>query len=344
MELELGQLDRRHEPLRTRHPQRERRLLASLSESGQQVPIVVVRGDAGERYVVVDGFKRVRALVRLGADTVLGTHWDMSEPEALIVDRLLVGSERASALEQGWLLRDLVERFSLAEAELARRFDRSLSWVSRRLGLVRDLPQEVQERVRAGEVVPHVAMKYLLPLARANAADCLSLLAHLGHERPGSRAMGRLYVSYMSGDARTRERLVTDPLLFLRVDEERRRTPTDAGGQLVADLRAVAAIARRVRQRLERWRDEALSAEVHAQADVLLSRAQTELSRLVALWPKEERDAGRADTASGTEAAGAGARDANHRACAGDLARRGAHRALGRHVDHTGGGSQLSRS
>jgi len=343
MELELEQLDRRHEGLRTRHPQRERRLLASLSQSGQQVPIVVVRGGEAERYVVVDGFKRVRALVRLGADTVLGTCWEMSEPEALIVDHLLVGSERVSAVEQGWLLRDLVERFSLGEAELARRFDRSVSWVSRRLGLVRDLPLQVQESVRAGQVMPYVAMKYLLPLARANVGDCLSLLGQLGSERPSSRAMGRLYVCYMAGDARTRERLVADPRLFLRVDEECRRRPTDAGGQLLADLRALAAIARRVRQRLERWREEALSAEVRGQAEVLLCRARTELSRLVTLWPQEDGDAGRADAAGGAEAEGAGARDTHHRAGAGDLAGGGTHGAPGGHFDGARGGPQLAR-
>ena len=343
MDLELQQLDRRYESLRTRHPQRERRLLASLSASGQQVPIVVVRGSEAERYVIVDGFKRVRALVRLGSDTVLGTCWDMSEPEALIVDRLLCGSERASALEQGWLLRDLVERFALTAAELSRRFDRSDSWVSRRLGLVRDLPQEVQERVRAGQVVPHVAMKYLLPLARANATDCLSLLGHLGSERPSSRAMGRLYVSYMAGDARTRERLVADPLLFLRVDEERRRKPTDAGGQLLADLRAVVAITRRVRRRIEHWGDEALSAEVHAQAEVLFCRARTEVEQLALVWPREEHDAGRADAAGRAEAAGAGARDAHDRASPGDLAGSGAHRALRGAGDGAGGPAQLAR-
>jgi ParB/RepB/Spo0J family partition protein len=343
MELELGQLDRRHEGLRTRQPQREKRLLASLSQSGQQVPIVVVRGSEAERYVVVDGFKRVRALVRLGADTVLGTCWELSEPEALIVDRLLVGSERANALEQGWLLRDLVDRFSLGEAELARRFDRSVSWVSRRLGLVRDLPAQVQESVRAGHVIPHVAMKYLLPLARANVHDCLSLLAHLGRERPSSRAMGRLYVCYMAGDVRTRERLVADPLLFLRADEERRRRPTDAGEQLLADLSALAAISRRVRQRLERWCGGSLSAELRGQAEVLLSRAKGELSRLAALWPQEEGDAGRADAAGGAEAEGAGARDAHHRAGAGDLAGGGAHGAAGGHRDGPRRGPQLAR-
>ena len=341
MELELPQLDRRYERLRLCHPERERRLLASLSQFGQQVPIVVVRGSEEQHYVVVDGFKRVRALARLGSDTVQGTCWEMSELEALIVERLLEGSERASALEQGWLLRDLVERFALGEAELARRFDRSVSWVSRRLGLVRDLPAQVQEQVRVGRVMPHVAMKYLLPLARANVHDCLSLLAHLGRARPSSRAVGRLYVCYMTGDACTRERLVADPLLFLRVDEERRRKPADAGGQLLADLRGLATLARRVQKRLEHWREEALSSEVRGQAEVLLCRARSELARLVALWPqeREERDAGRADAAGGAEAEGAGARDTHHRAGAGDLARGGAHGAPGGHRGGARGGA-----
>ena len=42
MDLEFHQLDLRFEHLRVRRPDRERRLLASLAASGQQVPIVVV--------------------------------------------------------------------------------------------------------------------------------------------------------------------------------------------------------------------------------------------------------------------------------------------------------------
>jgi ParB family chromosome partitioning protein len=343
MQLEFQQLDRRYELLRRRNPPRERRLLASLSESGQQVPIVVVRGSEPEHYVVVDGFKRVRALARLGLDTVLGTCWELSEPEALIVDRLLCGSERASALEQGWLLRDLVERFALRVDELARRFDRSVSWVSRRLGLVRDLPQQVQDGVREGQVVPHAAMKYLLPLARANVADCLALLAGLRGQRPSSRAMGRLYVAYMAGDARTRERLVADPLLFLRVDEERHRKPSDLCDQLLADLRGLVALAVRVRQRVESWPGEPLSADALAKAELLVSRARNELERLSGVWPEEERDAGRAHTAGDLAAAGAGTRDAHDGASAGDLTRGGAGGAQGGDGGGAGGSPTLAR-
>lgn len=66
MDLELHQLDRRYEALRTRSARRERRLIASLSEVGQQTPLVVVRD--GERWVVVDEYKRVRVPCT-GSDT-----------------------------------------------------------------------------------------------------------------------------------------------------------------------------------------------------------------------------------------------------------------------------------
>jgi hypothetical protein len=45
MQLEFHQLDRPWERLRVRHPARQRRLLTSLAESGQQTPIVVVMAE-----------------------------------------------------------------------------------------------------------------------------------------------------------------------------------------------------------------------------------------------------------------------------------------------------------
>ena len=49
------------------HPGRQRRLLASLAESGQQTPIVVVAVvGQPDRYVVIDGHKRITAISRSG--------------------------------------------------------------------------------------------------------------------------------------------------------------------------------------------------------------------------------------------------------------------------------------
>ena len=97
MQLEFHQLDRRWEHLRVREPQRQRRLLASLADIGQQTPIVVIAcsGD-DQRYLVIDGYKRVAALEQLGRDTVDATVWAMSEAEAVLLSvasfmRLLAG-------------------------------------------------------------------------------------------------------------------------------------------------------------------------------------------------------------------------------------------------------------
>jgi len=84
MQLEFHQLDRRHEHLRMRNPQRQRQLLASLAASGQQTPIVVVTvSDRPGRYLVIDGYKRIAALQQLGRDTVEAVVWPMNEVQAV---------------------------------------------------------------------------------------------------------------------------------------------------------------------------------------------------------------------------------------------------------------------
>ncbi len=85
-----------------RHPARQRRLLASLADSGQQTPIVVVAAeDQADRYVVIDGYKRIAALEQLGRDTVEAVVWPMSEAAAVLLDRSLRLSEHETALEVG---------------------------------------------------------------------------------------------------------------------------------------------------------------------------------------------------------------------------------------------------
>lgn len=248
MDLELHQLDLRYATLRRRDGRRERALLASLSATGQQVPVVVVKSEAG-KFVLVDGYKRVRALQRLHRDTVSAITWALAEPEALLLARLMRTAEGDSALEQGWLLRELHERFGLASTELARRFDKSLSWVSRRLALVSELPETVQELVRKGELSAHAAMKHLVPLARANIDGCLELAPVLAAHGLSSRQIGMLCAAWAAGTPESRTLILSDPLLVIRAEDEARR-PKDRlpRDKLLGDVAAIAAIARRARR------------------------------------------------------------------------------------------------
>ena len=101
MDLEHHQLILRYEHLRIRRADRERRLLASLAEHGQQIPIVVIASEEANRFVVVDGYKRIRALRRLGSDGVQAVCWDTGEVEAVLLGRLMRSGLEETAFEQG---------------------------------------------------------------------------------------------------------------------------------------------------------------------------------------------------------------------------------------------------
>jgi ParB family transcriptional regulator, chromosome partitioning protein len=253
MKLEFHQLDRRYEHLRARNRERQRRLMASLAASGQQTPIVVIAVSKGpDRYLVIDGYKRVAALEQLGRDTVEVIVWDMSEADALVLDRSMRFSEQETALEQGWLLQELERRFGYSLDDLARRFDRSVSWVSRRLALVEQLPETVQQHVRAGEVSAHVAMKYLAPVARANRNDCQRMADTFSKHRFSSRQAGELYTAWRDASASIRQRILDSPELFLKAHQQVSPQPPSPADELLRDLMMVLAITNRASRRLAR--------------------------------------------------------------------------------------------
>jgi len=297
--LELHQLDLRYEKLRTRKPETERKLVASLAEIGQQAPVVVVQGEAPQRFVLVDGYKRVRALRRLAQDLVAATCWDLSEAEALVLDRLMRTGEGATALEQGWLLHELAVRFELALEDLGRRFARSASWVSRRLALVEELPETIQEHVRRGELPAHAAMKHLVPLARANPEACERLVAAIAGKGLTNRQIGQLYAAWRDGLPAIRERVLTAPLLLLKARQAIGTVPDDEGRLLMDDLDMLAAVARRARRRLRQGVFRRLLPPERQEVHRLGAAAHDEMARLAdRLREEEEEHAGARGPAS----------------------------------------------
>ena len=239
MRLELHQLERRWEHLRVRHPARQRRLLASLVEGGQQTPIVVVAiEDQPDRYVVIDGYKRIAALEQLGRDTVEAVVWPMNEAAAVLLDRSLRLSEHETALEVGWLLAELEARFDYGLDELARRFDRSVSWVSRRLALVEVLPDAIQQQVREGKIPAQVALKFLVPAARQSLDDCQRMADIFTHHHCDTRAAGQLYAAWRKSSPAMRKRILDAPELFFKTQRQAAEQKTAAGGgaETIPDL------------------------------------------------------------------------------------------------------------
>src|SRR5271168_4194184 len=327
MQLEFHQLDRRWEHLRVHHPSRQRRLLASLADSGQQTPVVVVpvEGQA-DRYVVIDGYKRIKALEQLGRDTVEAVVWPMSEAAAVLLDRSLRLSEHETALEVGWLLGELEQRFGYNLDELARRFDRSVSWVSRRLAVVEVLPEAIQQQVREGKILAQVALKFLVPVARQSLEDCQRMAVIFAQHHSDTREAGQLYAAWRQGSPAIRKRILDDPELFFKAQRQaQEKALAGTGSELLRDLEMMGAIANRAHRRLAGAAAMELDHQQLKAARHQIDRIQNQLRRIEETIRPEKKphvEPSAAHDDSGT--AHARSEQARDRAGVGNLPRGGA--------------------
>jgi ParB/RepB/Spo0J family partition protein len=292
MQVEINQLELRYAGLRIVERGHRAKLLASVAEQGQHSPVTVVAAEEPERFVLIDGYARVAVLRDLARDVVDAVTLELSEAEALVMSLGLGGQRRRSALEDGWLLHVLMERHGLSLTELSTRLGRSPSWVSRRLALVTVLPDEVQKRVRRGQLSAQVATKYLVPLARANGGQCTTLVSNLRGHRPSVREMQRLYTAWRVADAEQRRKIVERPKLFLKATDPE-EPMGEAAKQLVEDLRVLAAVSRRAERRVDDGADrDAADSERRRIRRAFTNARQSFESLGAAMHPRENTDAG----------------------------------------------------
>jgi ParB-like chromosome segregation protein Spo0J len=255
-ELDLHRLELRYAATRVADAGASRQLTASLERCGQLVPCVVVQDPGGPGVVLIDGYRRVDALHRLGRDTVSVECWPCDLATALV--NLLVRQQNRgfAAIEQALLLRELVLRESLSQRELAVRTGRDVSWVNRRLQLLVGLPDSVLAAVRAGALSSWAASRIVVPLARANSEHAERLLQVLGRERLSTRDLKQWFEHYQSASHAMRERMVEHPRLLLRALEERQTERSSAAlrdgpdGAVASEIRQIEAVIARLRRRL----------------------------------------------------------------------------------------------
>jgi ParB family transcriptional regulator, chromosome partitioning protein len=293
MQVELSELVLRYADLRVRDAARAARMRASLASDGQQSAVTLVAAnDDAQRFVLVDGYLRVAALRALGRDVVDAVLISVSEADALIMAHRLDEVGRRSALEDGWLLDELMRRHGLKQEDLSKRLSRSRSWVSRRLALVLVLPEVAQNSVRDGYIPAQAAMKYLVPLSRDKRVSCERIATNLGRESVTVRETQRLYLAWRTADSALRERIEQLPRLFLQADAATRPDEKSDTELLISDLNAVSKFCFRARQRLT----DGVVDRKRRRLRFAFQEAQRAFATLVELMSIEEEHAGSGHT------------------------------------------------
>jgi ParB/RepB/Spo0J family partition protein len=251
LHLDLHALIPRFAALRLHDPARLGRLKASLERQGQLVPVVAVpEADKQGHWVLIDGYRRREALQSLGEDRIWVAAWERSVDEALMACLARAPDRAWEAIEEAALIEELARRHPLQT--IAQQLGRDVSWVSRRLSLIKALPEDLLDQVRAGQISLWAASRILVPLARANAEHARTLMEKLAQEPLSTRELKRLYERYEQAPRAQRQRLVENPGLFLKAVHSREEEAADkrlaAGpeGAWYHDLRVVSAILARL--------------------------------------------------------------------------------------------------
>jgi ParB family chromosome partitioning protein len=259
LELDLHRLELRFASSRLVEPRAVARIAHSIERCGQVVPCIVVAasdGTGGERLVLIDGYRRVAALRRLGRDTARVEQWTCDLTDALLGLLARTQNRPFASIEEALLIRELMQGLGLSQHDLARRCGRDVSWVSRRLQLLSGLPDAALTAMRDGRLSSWAASRIVAPLARANTEHADRLLTALAEAPLSSRELRCWFEHYQKAFRSARDHMVSRPRLFidaLRETGEQRageRLRDGPEGECAADLRSIEAILARLRKRV----------------------------------------------------------------------------------------------
>ena len=260
LDLDLHRLDLRFADVRLVEPRAVERIARSIEQGGQVVPCIAVTDppskEVGDRLVLVDGYRRVAALRRLGRDTAHVEYWQCDVAEALLGVLARSQNRPFAAVEEALQLRELTQSFGLSQHEIARRCGRDVSWVNRRLQLLSALSEKALAAMREGRLSSWAASRVMAPLARANTEHADQLLTALSAAPLSTRELRTWFEHYQEASHAVRDRMVHHPRLFISALQERSEQCASEAlrdgpeGACIIDLRRINVLIRGVSKRL----------------------------------------------------------------------------------------------
>ena len=262
--LTLEQLDVRFESLRLVSPAEMSRLRASVERDGVRQPVVVSTGVERDRFVLLDGFKRVRILREQGTAEVLATlvTLDAAASKAAIVT-CNAPHRGLSDLEEAWIVQSLCRGHRVSQVELGRLLSRHKSWVCRRLKLAEHLEESVQDDIRLGLLSSSTARE-LARLPRGNQQDAAQAVRDGGL---ASRQAGQLVTLLLqTDDPDARRAILDDPARYIPVPESHKTVPLDprlshGGNEIRRGLLSWRQSSLRLSQAMQAYAPAGLSAQ-----------------------------------------------------------------------------------
>lgn len=282
-DIEIANLDLRYEGHRMKSPAQEVKLLVSIQGRGIERPLQGV--DMGEKRILLNGFKRYRCAKILGIGVV--PYASLGSDEATGIVAVLRGaSEKSlSILEQAKFIDDLLHLHQMSSAEIAETLSRSKSWVTMRLGLVREMSGVVREKILGGAFPIYSYMYALRPVMRMNGVakrDVEAFVVAVSGKKLSVREVDQLAHGYFRGPDWFRQEIDSGNLA-LALERLKEVPEPDDGcsgfeGVVLRDIETLAKYMQRVIGKIQHRQLSTPTRPFCAQASILLAGVLSQLS------------------------------------------------------------------
>jgi hypothetical protein len=175
LQLSINQVGTTLSGLRVIDPKTDAAMVRSLVRYGQISPVIVGVLQPG-CYEIVDGFKRLRGLRKLGSHFLKAKLMEGSAHvlKAAMIELNLEG-HTIGDLDKAFVVRSLYREDRLSQVQIAALLNRHKSWVCRRLSLAERLADEVLEHLRLG-LINMTTGRELAKLPRGNQVNALKTI------------------------------------------------------------------------------------------------------------------------------------------------------------------------
>jgi ParB family chromosome partitioning protein len=191
-------------------------LADDIKENGQQKPIICrLHPERPNVYQVIDGETRIRALRKNGSLTVRAEVHTLSDEEAMYLALHInqLHGKRLQDIEEALHIQKIMAKQNLSEGDIAKRFKKSQSWVSRRLDLVIALSPKAKTNVMARGITSSHA-RHISKLPKKNQDKVVDYVVR---EKPSVRETEFL-VKKMETDPSKAEQLLSKDKAHLKAE------------------------------------------------------------------------------------------------------------------------------
>lgn len=200
--IERSSIDLRYQHFRVQNPGREKRLFVSIERNGIQVPLEVMHEQAGKRAILLDGFKRYRSAEKLGIEELPVSVIGSSEVEGLLRIIRHNDSSSLSGFEEACFIEELHTEYHLSISEIARRVERSVTWVRLRIDMLKNMSDTIREKIAGGAFPLRSYLYELGPVTRVrgNGHNVEQFVKAVSGHDYSTRDIATLSRAYFGGD------------------------------------------------------------------------------------------------------------------------------------------------